>query len=67
MKKVLRRIFEPERLEIAEGDYLCSLPNTNCDIKSRRTRCGEGHTSSLAEMREAHILFGKPERKTQLL
>jgi hypothetical protein len=60
----LRRIFEPERSETAEGLTIFYLqPNTNWEIKSRRTRRGEGHTASLAKMRKAQILIGKPERR----
>jgi len=64
MKKALRRIFEPERSETAEG-LIIFYPstNTNWQIISRRTRCGEGHTANLAEMRKAQILIGKPQRR----
>jgi hypothetical protein len=58
MKKELRRIFEPEKSETADLS-----PNTNWDIKSKRTRRGEGHTASLAEMRWAQIVIGKHERR----
>jgi hypothetical protein len=45
-KKALRRIFKPERSETAEGLTIFYLPpNTNWEIKSRRTRYGQGHTS----------------------
>jgi hypothetical protein len=42
-KKALRRIIEPERSEKVEDLTIFYLPpNTNWEIKSRRTRCGEG-------------------------
>lgn len=62
-KKALRRISEPEKSETAEGLLIFyPSPNTNLEI-IWRTRCGEEHIASLAEMRKAKILIGKLQRR----
>jgi hypothetical protein len=73
--RVLRRIFGPEREEVAgcwrrlhkeEIHILYTSPNIIRVIKSRKMRW-VGHTACIGEMRNAYkILVGKPEWKRPL-
>jgi len=74
-KRVLRRIFRPEREEV-KGEWrklhneelndLCSSPNIVRVIKSRRMRWA-GHVARMGERRGIYrVLVGKPEGKRSL-
>jgi len=74
-KRVLRRIFRPEREEV-KGEWrklhneelndLCSSPNIVRVIKSRRMRWA-GHVARMGERRGIYrVLVGKPDGKRSL-
>jgi hypothetical protein len=69
--RVLRRIFVPERDEVAGGSRklyneephnLYSLPSIIRMIKSRRMRWA-GHVERMGKRNAYRILVGKPERE----
>jgi hypothetical protein len=71
---VVRRIFEPMREEVAGGwrrlhneelHNLYASPAIIRMIKSRRMGWS-GHVARMGEMRNSHILFGKPEGRDHL-
>jgi hypothetical protein len=73
IKRVLRRIFEPNvggagrgsrRLHNENFHNLCSSPNVIRVIKSRTMRWA-GHVARMGTMKSAYgILIGKPEGKS---
>jgi hypothetical protein len=71
----LRKVFVPEREEVAGGwrtlhneelHNLYTSPGIIREVKSRRVR-NAGHVACMGEIRNEYKIFvGKPERKRQL-